>query len=138
LQRLDLQSQADWTIFLLGRMLGRPPADDQAPTREAWEKELAQEADAERRGSEPQERNMDEESEKQQGAPAGDVPREVLVVVSKLKGYIKARSGMNTSDGVVPVLSDEIRRLCDRAIENASRDGRKTVMDRDFSGPPRD
>jgi hypothetical protein len=106
-----------------------------APTREAWEKEQAEEAAAERRRSEPQERKMDEETNKQ-GAPAGEVPREVLVVVSKLKGYIKSRSGMNTSDGVIPVLSDEIRRLCDRAIENATRDGRKTVMDRDFPGPP--
>ena len=78
---------------------------------------------------------MDEESDKQQGSPAGEVPREVLVVVSKLKGYIKARSGMNTSDGVIPVLSDEIRKMCDRAIENATRDGRKTVMDRDFATP---
>jgi len=79
---------------------------------------------------------MDEETDKQQGAPTGEVPREVLVVVSKLKSYIKTRSGMNTSDGVIPVLSDEIRRLCDRAIENATRDGRKTVMDRDFVSPP--
>ena len=79
---------------------------------------------------------MDEESEKQQAAPSGEAQREVLVVVSKLKSYIKGRSGMNTSDGVIPVLSDEIRRLCDRAIENATRDGRKTVMDRDFSSAP--
>lgn len=77
---------------------------------------------------------MNDENDKQ-SPPAGaqqEVPREVLVVVSKLKAYIKARSGMNTSDGVIPVLSDEIRRLCDRAIENATREGRKTVMDRDF------
>lgn len=105
-----------------------------APTREQWQKELAEEAEAERRKSEPQERKMNDENDKQ-SPPAGaqqEVPREVLVVVSKLKAYIKARSGMNTSDGVIPVLSDEIRRLCDRAIENATREGRKTVMDRDF------
>jgi hypothetical protein len=111
-----------------------------APTREVWEKEQADEAEAERRNREQQERNMDEESEKQQraGAPGAEVPREVLVVVSKLKNYIKARSGMNTSDGVIPVLSDEIRRLCDRAIDNATRDGRKTVMDRDFAAAARE
>jgi histone H3/H4 len=39
---------------------------------------------------------------------------------------------MNTSDGVVEVLSDIVRELCDRAIEQAAKDGRKTVMDRDF------
>jgi hypothetical protein len=39
---------------------------------------------------------------------------------------------MNTSDGVVGVMSDHVRRLCDHAIRNAARDGRKTVLDRDF------
>jgi histone H3/H4 len=61
-----------------------------------------------------------------------DLPREVLIVASKLKKYIKARSGMNTSEGVLSVLSDYVRRICNEAIRNAARDGRKTVMDRDF------
>ena len=65
-------------------------------------------------------------------AAAQEVPEDVLVVVSKLKAYVKARSGMNTSDGVVDVLSGKIRRLCDAAIEVAQADGRKTVLDRDF------
>ena len=58
--------------------------------------------------------------------------REVLVVVSKLKAYIKNASGMNTSGNVAPALSNRIRSLCDRAIEHARSEGRKTVMDRDF------
>lgn len=57
---------------------------------------------------------------------------EVLVVASKLKNYIKAQSGMNTSSAVMEALSDKIRQMCDNAIENAKREGRKTVMDRDF------
>lgn len=65
-------------------------------------------------------------------APAKEVPRDVLVVVSKLKAYIRARSGMNTSDAVSEVLSDALRALCDRAIQNARREGRMTVMERDF------
>jgi histone H3/H4 len=40
---------------------------------------------------------------------------------------------MNTSDGVVEVLSDHLRKLCVEAIRNAARDGRKTVLDRDFA-----
>jgi histone H3/H4 len=60
--------------------------------------------------------------------------KEVLVVASKLKNYIRNKSGMNTSAAVVDVLSDRIRDLCDQAIEAAKRDGRKTVMDRDFGG----
>lgn len=66
------------------------------------------------------------------GQASADVPHEVLVVVSKLKAYIRARSGMNTSDAVSEVLSNHIRELCDRAIAQASSDGRKTVLDRDF------
>jgi histone H3/H4 len=60
-----------------------------------------------------------------------DAPQDVLVVASKVKKYIKARSGMNTSDAVVQALSDRVRALCDDAIRNAGGDGRKTVMDRD-------
>lgn len=59
---------------------------------------------------------------------------EVLVVVSKLKKYIKDASDMNTAGNVAPALSDQIRAMCDRAIESARSDGRKTVMDRDFGG----
>lgn len=58
---------------------------------------------------------------------------EVLVVASKLKNYIRAKSGMNTSGAVMDAVSLKIRQWCDQAIENARREGRKTVMDRDFT-----
>lgn len=58
--------------------------------------------------------------------------KEVLVVASKLKNYIRSKSGMNTSGSVLEKLSDQIRGMCDQAIERARADGRKTVMDRDF------
>jgi hypothetical protein len=61
-------------------------------------------------------------------------PESVLVVISKVKAYIKAKSGMNTSDGIVPVLSAHVRKLLDQAIESAKTDGRKTVLDRDIKG----
>jgi histone H3/H4 len=73
---------------------------------------------------------MSDESDNQK--PPGEAKSDVLVVVSKLKAYIKAKSGMNTSDGVISVISDQVRQLCDQAAANAQRDGRKTVMDRDF------
>lgn len=57
---------------------------------------------------------------------------EVLVVVSKLKKYIRAKSGMNTAGEVAPKVSQIVRNLCDEAIERARADGRKTLMDRDF------
>lgn len=64
--------------------------------------------------------------------PKDALESEILIVVSKLKNYIRERSEMNTSDSVAEVLSNRVRRLCDRAIEKARADGRKTVMDRDF------
>ena len=60
--------------------------------------------------------------------------KEVVIVVSKVKNYIREASGMNTSGSVADVLSDRIRTLADQAIENARKDGRKTVMERDV--PP--
>ena len=61
-----------------------------------------------------------------------DLPNDILIVVSKLKNYIKARSDMNTSADVSEALSDIVRSYCDQAIEEARAQGRKTVMGRDF------
>jgi len=59
--------------------------------------------------------------------------KEILVVTSKLKKYVRSSAGMSTSANVAPALSDTIRNLVDQAVETAKADGRKTVMDRDFS-----
>lgn len=99
-----------------------------APTREQY---LAEQAEEE----EKEAREMAEENEKARrvvGLPGDDLPKDVLVVVSKLKAYVKAQSGMSTSDGVVEVLSKHLRKLCDQAAQHAGTAGRKTVMDRDF------
>ncbi|MEE2664460.1 MAG: hypothetical protein VX681_10125 [Myxococcota bacterium] len=58
---------------------------------------------------------------------------EVLVVASKVKTYIKEQGDMKTSASVLSALSDKIRSMCDGAIASARSDGRKTVLDRDFS-----
>ena len=63
---------------------------------------------------------------------SADVPREILIVASKLKQYVKARSDLNTADAVMQRLSDLVRRLCDDAIVRAREEGRKTLLDRDF------
>jgi histone H3/H4 len=59
--------------------------------------------------------------------------KEVLVVASKIKTYIKDAGDMKTSGSVLETLSDRLRALCDDAIESARSEGRKTVLDRDFS-----
>jgi hypothetical protein len=79
------------------------------------------------------------------GAPSGggaaptlaEAEREILIVVSKLKKYIRDRSGFNTSDSVMDMLSDHVRAICDQAIRTAATDGRKTVLDRDVPRVPR-
>jgi hypothetical protein len=64
--------------------------------------------------------------------PKDPVAHEVLIVASRLKAYVLARSGFSTSDRVLDPLSDAVRDLCDRAIEKARAEGRKTVLERDF------
>ena len=67
------------------------------------------------------------------GSSGSPAPQEVLVIASRLKEYIDSKSGgFNTSQSVIDVLSEHLRRVSDRGIENAKADGRKTVMDRDF------
>jgi hypothetical protein len=104
----------------------------QASEREARDKEAAEKAAAS--APRPERRIVGQEAR-----PAGPItlnddglPRDILIVVSKLKAYIKARSGMNTSDGAMEVLSDIVREVADKAIQKAAADGRKTVLDRDF------
>lgn len=88
-----------------------------APTRELWQREQA--------GQDNEESEPEMESK--------DLEKEILIVASKLKAYIKTKSGgMSTSAEVMDTLSDKLRRACDEAIQAARQDGRKTVMSRDF------
>lgn len=72
------------------------------------------------------------QTEVRTATPSGEVKREVLLVVSKTKEYVRAKAGLNTSDTVMDVLSDKIRALIDDAIRRALQDERKTLLDRDF------
>ena len=106
--------------------------EQRSPSRAAWAAQAAAATRAE--ASTPTAAAATSDSERTPAAPLAtvDVPHEVLIVASKLKQYIRARSGMNTSDSVMDVLSRRVRALCDDAITRAAEDGRKTVMDRDF------
>ncbi len=114
--------------------------EKRSPTRAQWEKERAAAGDDDdapkpaasaRPSAIPRPSVFDDDSD---GPPLNEngVPYDVLVVVSKLKSYVRARSGMNTSDTVMDVLSDYLRRICDEGIRRANREGRKTLMDRDL------
>lgn len=104
--------------------------ENRAPGRMAWERE--QRAEQDKAAAKVQTRPAPMRSIKAGHANSDDLPRDTLVVVSKLKHYIKQHSAMNTSDTVTGILSDHLRELCALAIANAAQDGRKTVMDRDF------
>jgi hypothetical protein len=73
--------------------------ENRAPSQAAWQQE--------------QKEAMENNENNNETAAASE--GEVLVVVSKVKKYIK----------------DRVRQLCDQAIEEAKNSGRKTVMDRD-------
>lgn len=60
------------------------------------------------------------------------LPKDMLVVSKALKAYVEAAGGLRTSDAVLEVLSEKLRDLCDRAIERAKAEERKTLLDRDF------
>jgi hypothetical protein len=66
-------------------------------------------------------------------APSTNTSKEVLIVISKMKSYIKDKEDMNTSGDVGDALSDIVRYHIDGAIDKARSDGRKTVMGKDFS-----
>lgn len=113
--------------------------EEKAPTREQWNQEQAASGsskpasqassrDDARGSSAPVRRRV--VGRKVPEPPAG--PREVLVVASRLKSYIKAAYDMNTSDAVLDVLSDHLRRLTVEAADAAREEGRKTILDRDF------
>ncbi len=106
--------------------------EKRSPTRAAWNAAQAAEgARAAESGAAPRRIVVDARSPARP-APAPDAADEVLVVASRLKAYVRARSGMNTSESVLDELSAIVREATDRAIEHARADGRKTVMDRDF------
>lgn len=105
--------------------------EERAPTREqalaAEREDAAEQADeaAAAAGAAQAVRRMAQ-------APVDTSDPDVLIVVSKLKKFIKTTSGMNTSDNVFPVLSKHLRELSVAALRQAATDGRKTVLDRDF------
>lgn len=57
---------------------------------------------------------------------------EILVVASKVKGYIKEKGECNTSASTMDALTAVIAKILDKSIENAKADKRKTVMDKDI------
>jgi histone H3/H4 len=58
---------------------------------------------------------------------------ENLIVVSKVKKFIKEKADMNTSAGFFEPVNNDIIKACRDAIAHTKKLGRKTVMGKDFN-----
>ncbi len=58
---------------------------------------------------------------------------ETLIVISKVKKFIKEQQGLNVSQGFFPKVDEDIRLAIEDGVNNAKKMGRKTVMGRDFN-----
>jgi hypothetical protein len=63
-------------------------------------------------------------------AKGGGGGREILIVASKVKGYVKGKK-MNTSADAIAAISDRVYCLLDDATERTKANGRKTVKPQD-------
>jgi hypothetical protein len=99
--------------------------------REAWAEERTAPARAESGDAGAKQRRIVRPSAAPAAAPPG--ADDVLIIGSRLKEYIRVKSGgYHTSDRVLGPLSEIVRRVCDQAIRSAQREGRRTVLDRDI------
>lgn len=57
--------------------------------------------------------------------------KEIAVVVSKVKDYVKSK-GCMTSSEAIPTLSDKIYCIIDKAIERTKANGRQTIKSQDL------
>ncbi len=58
---------------------------------------------------------------------------ESLIVISKVKKFIKDKADMNTSAGFFEPLNADIVKACRDAVNHTQKLGRKTVMGKDFN-----
>lgn len=58
---------------------------------------------------------------------------EHLVIVSKVKNFIKQQQGLNVSTHFFTKLDEDVLQAITEAVENTKKLGRKTVLGRDFN-----
>lgn len=58
---------------------------------------------------------------------------ESLIVISKVKKFIKEKADMNTSANFFAPLNEDIMKACRDAMAHTKKLGRKTVMGKDFN-----
>jgi histone H3/H4 len=102
--------------------------EERAPTASAFAEEQALTA------SSPDNQRPQRRIVTAQTTASGRTPDAIdtLVVVSKVKKFVKDASEFNTSQCCIDALTDKIVEICRQGIENARVAGRKTVMGRDI------
>lgn len=107
--------------------------EETAPTAQEWKQQQSEDAGtpSEERGSKAAPPRRRVVGTKAYDTPAG-APVEVLVVASRFKHYVREVHGLSTSDAVMEVLSEHLRRLANRAAVAAKEAERKTVLERDL------
>ena len=108
-----------------------------APRRAEAAREAATETSGDRAPRKPR-RIIAEKPRMASAAPspgADASAKEVLIVASRLKEYIRVSAGYKMSERVLGPLSDIVREIAEQAIKNARADGRMTVLDRDIPNP---
>jgi len=83
-------------------------------------------------GEKPARRRIIARNEKEPAAPA-KIQTDTLVVVSKVKQLIKDQADFNTSQCAIEALTEKVIQECLKAIAEARRAERKTVMGRDIT-----
>lgn len=58
---------------------------------------------------------------------------EMLIVISKVKKYIKETAGMSTSASFFAPLNEDIYKSLEQAVSHVEKSARKTVMGKDFN-----
>ena len=100
-----------------------------APNRDEFLLELETESGSNQE-NQPQRRIIRESATQNTQTTKVDV--DTLVVVSKVKAFIRDKSGFNTSQCAIDALTQKVVDECFKAMETARNAGRKTVMGRDF------
>lgn len=105
--------------------------EETAPSQESWQLEQ-QSMQEETAKKESTSRSDGSSPRRVIAGSTSETSNDVLVVVSKLKKFVREVSGMNTSDTAIGPLSNHLRDVCRRAVHAAERDGRRTLLDRDI------
>lgn len=105
-----------------------------APSKEEYAQASSRESESDDSGR-PKRRIIVEQPRYAKEAAAGSSTRrdvDTLVVVSKVKQFVRSEAGLNTSQCAIDALTQKVVQACLSGIERAKEAERKTLMGRDL------